>query len=166
MVAGGPVYDSGVRVLLQRVSWARVAVDGDEVAAIGPGLLALVGVAGGDDADTARRMAEKTARLRVFPDDEREFSRSVAETGGSVLCVSQFTLMGDLRRGNRPSWSAAARPEDAAPVVDAYADALAALGTPVGRGVFGAMMTVGLENDGPVTIMLDSEDMARPRRGA
>ncbi|MCU0307824.1 MAG: D-aminoacyl-tRNA deacylase [Thermoleophilia bacterium] len=154
-----------MRVLLQRVRWARVRVGGEEVAATGPGLLALVGVGSGDDADEARRMARKTARLRLFAGGERGFEHSVGETGGEVMCVSQFTLMGDVRRGNRPSWSAAARPEDAAPLVDAYADALEEEGVRVGRGVFGAMMDVALENDGPVTIMLDTGDLDRPRRG-
>lgn len=153
-----------MRVVLQRVSRAAVAVDGVEVAAIGPGLLALVGVARGDDAAAAARLAGKVARLRLFP-GEREFERAVGEAGGEVLCVSQFTLHADVRRGNRPSWSAAAPPEQAAPLVDAFADALAAEGVPVRRGVFGAMMEVGLVNDGPVTILLDSADLARPRTG-
>jgi D-tyrosyl-tRNA(Tyr) deacylase len=123
-----------VRVVLQRVTWARVEIDAEEVAAIGPGLLALVGVAAGDDVAMARRLAEKTVRLRLFGDEGRGFERSVLDIGGSLLCVSQFTLLGDVRRGNRPSWSAAAAPEVAAPLVDAYADAAEELGVAVVAG--------------------------------
>lgn len=150
-------------MVLQRVAWARVAVDGADVAAIGPGLVALVGVAAGDTAADAVRLGEKTARLRVFPHADRDFDRSLADGGGGLLCVSQFTLLGDLRRGNRPSWSEAARPEEAEPLVRAYADAVAATGVDVRHGRFGAHMAVSLENDGPVTILLDSQDLARPR---
>ena len=96
----------------------------------------------------------------------RGFERSLPETGGELLCVSQFTLLGDVRRGNRPSWSAAAPPELAAPLVEAYADAVAALGVPVRRGRFGALMAVSLVNDGPVTLVLDSGSLAQPRREA
>jgi D-tyrosyl-tRNA(Tyr) deacylase len=153
-----------VRVVLQRVAWARVEVDGEEVASIGPGLLALVGAAAGDVPADAERLAGKTVRLRLFADSERGFERTLGEVGGALLCVSQFTLHADVRRGNRPSWAAAAPAEEAAPLVDAYADAVAAEGIPVARGRFGAMMAVSLENDGPVTILLDSADLARPRR--
>jgi D-tyrosyl-tRNA(Tyr) deacylase len=153
-----------VRVVLQRVSWARVEVGGREVAAIGPGLLALVGVASGDDAQRARRLAAKTARLRLFDADGRGFEAPVgADPARAVLCVSQFTLLGDVRRGNRPSWSAAAGPAEAAPLVDAYAAALRAEGVPVATGIFGADMAVSLLNDGPVTLVLDSDDLERPR---
>ncbi|MEW6582912.1 MAG: D-aminoacyl-tRNA deacylase [Actinomycetota bacterium] len=155
-----------MRVVLQRVAWAAVAVDGDEIARIGPGLLALVGVADGDDAAAAERLARKTVRLRLFGDEERGFERSLLDTGGELLCVSQFTLHGDVRRGNRPSWSAAAPPERAAPLVDAYADHVAAEGVAVARGRFGAMMAVSLVNDGPVTLILDSRDFDIPRRAA
>jgi D-tyrosyl-tRNA(Tyr) deacylase len=154
-----------VRVVLQRVAWARVDVDGEEIAEIGPGLLALVGVAAGDGAEDAELLAAKTARLRVFPEGERPFHLPLTELpGGSALCVSQFTLLADVRRGNRPSWAAAAPPEEAEPLVEAYAAALEALGVPVGRGRFAAHMTVSLENDGPVTIVLDSADLRTPRR--
>jgi D-tyrosyl-tRNA(Tyr) deacylase len=152
-----------VRVVLQRVTEASVAVSGREVAAIGPGLLALVGVRAGDTAADAERLAAKTAGLRLFPDGERPFDRPVGDAGGAVLCVSQFTLLGDVRRGNRPSWSAAAPPEKAAPLVDAYADGLRAAGLDVATGVFGADMRVRLENDGPVTLVLDTDDLSRPR---
>lgn len=155
-----------MRVVLQRVSGASVLVDGAVVGEIGTGLLALVGVAAGDDADAARRLAAKTVALRLFPRGERGFDATVAEAGGAVLCVSQFTLLGDVRRGNRPSWSGAAPPGDAAPLVDAYAAAVAAAGVPVAHGVFGAHMEVRLVNDGPVTMVLDSTDMARSRRGS
>lgn len=154
-----------MRIVLQRVAWARVAVEGREVGAIGPGLLALVGIAAGDDADEARRLADRTVRMRLFPRDERPFDLPVTSVpGAGVLCVSQFTLLADLRRGNRPGWSGAARPEEAAPLVEAYADAVAAHDVPVARGVFGAHMSVSLENDGPVTIVLDSADRGEPRR--
>jgi D-tyrosyl-tRNA(Tyr) deacylase len=152
-----------VRVVLQRVSEAAVAVAGEEVAAIGPGLLALVGVGEGDTAADAARLAAKTAALRLFADAERPFHRNVADAGGAVLCVSQFTLLGDVRRGNRPSWSAAAPPEVAAPLVDAYARGLRGAGLQVATGVFGADMRVRLVNDGPVTLILDTADLVRPR---
>jgi D-aminoacyl-tRNA deacylase len=155
-----------MRVVLQRVAWARVAVDGEEVAAIGRGLLALVGAADGDQPADAERLARKTVRLRLFRDGERGFERTLAEVGGELLCVSQFTLHADVRRGNRPSWAASAPAEVAAPLVEAYAAAVAGEGVPVARGRFGAMMAVSLENDGPVTIILDSDDLSRPRRGA
>jgi D-aminoacyl-tRNA deacylase len=155
-----------VRVVLQRVAWAAVTVEGREVGRIGRGLLALVGVARGDEPRDAERLARKTVSLRLFADGERGFERSIADVGGELLCVSQFTLHGEVRKGNRPSWSAAAPPEEAAPLVDAYADRVAALGIGVARGRFGAMMSVALENDGPVTLLLDSEDFDIPRRQA
>ncbi len=153
-----------MRIVLQRVTEASVAVDGAVVGRIGRGLLALVGVAGDDDDATARRLAAKTAALRLFPRGDRGFDATVSEAGGAVLCVSQFTLLGDVRRGNRPSWSGAAAPEHAAPLVDAYAAELEALGVPVAHGRFGAHMEVRLLNDGPVTLVLDSDELARSRR--
>jgi D-tyrosyl-tRNA(Tyr) deacylase len=153
-----------VRIVLQRVSRASVTVDGEVVGAIGHGVLLLVGVAEGDDDAVAARMARKVARLRIFPNDDRGFDQTLAEVQGEALIVSQFTLMGDVRRGNRPSWAAAARPEDAAPIVAALGRALEAEGLPVASGRFGAMMDVELVNDGPVTLMLDSDDMAAARR--
>jgi D-aminoacyl-tRNA deacylase len=150
--------------VLQRVWWARVAVAGETVGEIGPGLLALVGVAAHDEAGDAALLARKTVRLRVLPGDERPFDRSLLDVpGAALLCVSQFTLLADVRRGNRPSWSAAAPPERAEPLVEAYAAAIAAEGVPVERGVFGAAMAVSLENDGPVTIVLDSAELRAPR---
>lgn len=155
-----------MRVVLQRVARAQVTVDGTVTGRIGVGLLALVGIAEGDGPADAERLAAKTAALRVFPGETAPFDRDVRQAGGAVLCVSQFTLMGDVRRGNRPSWAAAARPEAAEPLVAAYADALRAHGVPVEHGVFGAHMDVELVNDGPVTLVLDSSDLARGRRGA
>ena len=156
-----------MRVVLQRVRWARVSVGEEVVGAIGPGLLALVGVAAGDDADDSRRLARKTVRLRILAGAERPFDRSLLDhPGAALLCVSQFTLLGDVRRGNRPSWSAAAPPELAEPLVEAYAVAVADEGVPVERGRFGAAMAVSLENDGPVTLVLDSADLRAPRSSA
>jgi D-tyrosyl-tRNA(Tyr) deacylase len=128
-------------------------------------LLALVGIGDGDDATEARRLAVKTAEMRIFADAEGRFNLSLLERGGEVLVVSQFTLHADLRRGRRPSFAAVARPEIAEPVVEAFATALEGLGVRVGRGRFGAHMEVELVNDGPVTIILDSADLNRPRRG-
>jgi D-tyrosyl-tRNA(Tyr) deacylase len=154
-----------MRVVLQRVSWARVTVGEEVVGSIGPGLLALVGVAAGDGPDDALRLARKTARLRVLAGPERPFDRSLLDVpGAALLCVSQFTLLADMRRGNRPSWSAAAGPEVAEPLVAAYARAVADEGVPVQMGRFGAAMAVALENDGPVTLVLDSADLRAPRR--
>ena len=153
-----------MRLVLQRVSSAAVRVDGETVGAIGPGLLVLVGVREGDDEGTARRLAAKTAALRIFPDDEGRFNRSLLETNGEALIVSQFTLYADVRRGRRPSFSDAARPDLAEPLVEAYAAALEALGVRVARGRFGAKMEVELVNDGPVTLVIDSAELERPRR--
>jgi D-tyrosyl-tRNA(Tyr) deacylase len=147
-----------VRVVLQRVTEAAVRV-GDEVAgAIGPGLVALVGVAGADEPADAVALARKTARLRVFPGLDGGPERDVLDAGGSVLVVSQFTLLADTRRGNRPSWSPAAPPERARDLVEAFAHEIAAHGVPVETGRFGAAMSVHLVNDGPLTILLDSRD--------
>ena len=143
-----------MRIVLQRVTEASVSVDGAVVGAIGPGLVALVGIAAGDDEATVRRAAEKTAAMRIFRDDAGRFDRSVADTGGAVLVVSQFTLLADTRKGNRPSFADAADPAVAAPLVDLYADTLRALGLEVATGRFGADMAVALVNDGPVTIVL------------
>ena len=145
-----------MRSLVQRVSEARVRIDGVVVGEIGAGLCVLVGVTHGDDEATARRLADKVWNLRVFPDGEASMQRSLAATGGGALVVSQFTLYGDTRRGRRPSWTAAAPPEVAEPLVDAFAAALAALGAPVATGRFGAHMAVELVNDGPVTLLLEA----------
>jgi D-tyrosyl-tRNA(Tyr) deacylase len=139
----------------QRVREARVRVGGEVAGEIGPGLCVLVGVAVGDGDAEAARLAGKTARLRVFPDGDGRFDRSVLDTGGAVLAVSQFTLVADTAKGNRPSFAAAAPPEQAEPVYERFCAELAALGVPVARGIFGAAMAVELVNDGPVTIVLD-----------
>ncbi|MFO1324914.1 MAG: D-aminoacyl-tRNA deacylase [Burkholderiales bacterium] len=146
-----------MRAVVQRVRQASVAVDGQVVGAIGGGLLVLVGVTDGDGDDDRDWLVRKIAQLRVFDDDAGVMNRSVSDCGGDVLAVSQFTLYASTRKGNRPSYAAAARPEVAQPAFDALVRALsAALGKPVPTGVFGAHMAVELVNDGPVTILLDS----------
>jgi len=145
-----------MRVLLQRVSRAAVGVDGAEVGAVGRGFLALVGVTHEDDVVAARRLAVKTARLRVFADDAGLMNLALGDVGGAVLAVSQFTLYADTRRGNRPSFTGAAPPEQGEAVYEAYVGALRAEGVPVETGVFGAHMHVELVNDGPVTILLEA----------
>lgn len=154
-----------MRIVLQRVSHARVSVDGTTVGAIGPGLVALVGVAVDDTASQAEALAAKCAGLRLFADAEGKFNRSLADVGGAVLVISQFTLLADVRRGRRPSFDRAAPPVIAEPLVDCFATALEAAGVLVARGRFGAHMLVELANDGPVTIVIDSADLERPRRG-
>ena len=144
-----------MRALVQRVTEARVRVGDEVVGEIGPGLCVLVGVTHSDDAAAARRLAEKVWHLRVFDDESGAMNIGLDEFGGAVLVVSQFTLYGDTRKGRRPSWVAAARPEDAEPLVAAFADALRDLGATVATGVFGAHMDVELVNDGPVTLMLE-----------
>lgn len=149
-----------MRIVLQRVTRAAVTVDGATVGEIGgPGLVALVGITHDDDAATAARLAEKTWTLRLL-----EGERSCADLGAPVLAVSQFTLYGDARRGRRPSWSAAAPGPVGEPVFEAYVRALRALGAHVETGRFGAVMQVELVNDGPVTLILDSAELERPRR--
>jgi D-tyrosyl-tRNA(Tyr) deacylase len=144
-----------VRAVVQRVGRAEVTVDGASVAAVGPGLLVLLGVATGDTLADADRLAGKIARLRIFAADDGTFDRSVLDTEGEALVVSQFTLLADASRGNRPGFSHAARPEAAEPVYEHFCQALRAVGVPVQTGVFGALMQVELVNDGPVTIVLD-----------
>jgi D-tyrosyl-tRNA(Tyr) deacylase len=146
-----------VRTLVQRVRHASVTVDDRTSGAIGSGLLVLAGVAADDDDADRDWLARKIVSMRIFDDDAGVMNRSVRETGGEILAVSQFTLYASTRKGNRPSWSGAAPPELAQPKFDAFVDALAReLGKPVATGVFGAMMQVALVNDGPVTIWLDS----------
>jgi len=144
-----------VRAVVQRVSWARVRVGGETVGEIGPGLLVLVGVAAGDAPADAAALAEKLSGLRIFPDDEGRMNRSVAEARGAVLVVSQFTLLGDLRRGRRPSFTEAAPPELAEPLVDRLVERLRRAGLPCATGRFRAHMEVELLNDGPVTLVLE-----------
>jgi D-aminoacyl-tRNA deacylase len=146
-----------MRALVQRVREASVSVEGRVTGTIGEGLLVLVGVTDGDSADDRDWLAHKLVHLRVFDDGEGAMNRSVRDTGGGILAVSQFTLYASTKKGHRPSWSAAARPEIAQPVFDAFVAALAAeLGKPVPTGVFGSHMSIALVNDGPVTIWLDS----------
>ena len=145
-----------MRVVCQRVTEARVRVGGELRGEIGPGLVALVGIARGDDSAILNRLAAKVARLRVFEGADGRFDRSVLDTGGAVLSVSQFTLIADTSKGNRPSFTAAAPPEEAEPLWEEFSAALEAEGVSVGRGVFGARMDVELVNAGPVTIVLDS----------
>ena len=145
-----------MRAVVQRVTSASVDVDGEVVGAIGAGLLALVGVTHDDDTGAASRMASKLAHLRVLDDDAGVMNRSVVDTGGAVLVVSQFTLYGDTSHGRRPSWIAAAKPEVAAPLVEAVVDGLRQLGVPVATGRFQASMAVSLVNDGPVTVLVET----------
>jgi len=144
-----------VRAVVQRVSEAAVRVGGEVRGAIGPGLLVLLGVAAGDDAATAGRMAAKVARLRVFENVEGRFDRSLLDIGGAALVVSQFTLLADTTKGNRPSFTGAAPPEEAEPLYEAFCEGLRGLGVSVETGSFGARMAVSLVNDGPVTIVLE-----------
>ncbi|HLF02622.1 MAG TPA: D-aminoacyl-tRNA deacylase [Anaerolineales bacterium] len=144
-----------MRVLIQRVSKGSVTITGQRVSEIGRGLVILVGVGRGDTPDQAEWLAEKTANLRIFEDDEGKMNRSVLESGGSALVVSQFTLYANVEKGRRPSFIEAAPPEDAEPLVTHFAHHLKALGVPIQTGVFRAVMLVEIHNDGPVTIWLE-----------
>ena len=158
-------YDSTMRVVIQRVSRSSVSVDGEIVGAIDGGLLVLVGVAEDDTEEEARKLARKCAEMRVFSDAEGRFNLSLIDTGGEALVVSQFTLLADVRRGRRPSFTGAAAPEMAEPIVEAFAGAMREAGVRVETGRFGARMQVELVNEGPVTIIVDSDALDRPRRG-
>jgi D-tyrosyl-tRNA(Tyr) deacylase len=144
-----------MRVVLQRVSRAKVTVDGRVTGEIGRGLLLLVGFTDGDSDDALAWMADKVVGLRIFPDDEGKMNRSVDDVDGGLLVVSQFTLYGDTRKGRRPSFIDAARPEVAIPLYERFLQMLRATGRPVETGEFGAMMDVELVNDGPVTLILE-----------
>ena len=146
-----------MRALIQRVSQARVRVGGEIVGEIGPGLLALLGITHDDSVTKAKWLAEKIASLRVFGDADGKMNLSVEDTAGAVLVVSQFTLYGDARKGRRPSFIQAAGPDVAIPLYEAFINALKALGIPTATGQFGAMMQVELVNDGPVTLMVETE---------
>lgn len=150
-----------MRILLQRVTQGHVSVDGQIVGTVGRGFVALVGITHTDTKTTVEQLAAKTVNLRVFDDEAGKMNRSALDTGSGVLVVSQFTLYADSRRGRRPDYIQAARPEHAAPLVDYFVERLRTEGiTHVATGVFGAMMQVHIENDGPVTIWLDSADFA------
>ncbi|MCB1053799.1 MAG: D-tyrosyl-tRNA(Tyr) deacylase [Acidobacteria bacterium] len=147
-----------MRTLLQRVSQASVHVDQHKIAQIGAGYLILIGVGASDSADQAQQLAEKIVHMRLFPDELGRFHHSLLETGGAALVVSQFTLFADTRKGRRPSFTDAARPELAEPLVQTFGKALQTLGvSDVQFGQFGAHMDVSLHNDGPVTIWLDTD---------
>ena len=146
-----------MRAVVHRVSRARVTVDGGITGEIADGLLILVGVGRDDTSDVANSMAEKIANLRIFEDDQRKMNRSLLDIKGSALVVSQFTLYGDARGQRRPSFVAAAAPEQARKVYEEFSEALRRLGVTVALGVFGATMSVELVNEGPVTILLDSD---------
>jgi len=147
-----------VRVVLQRVSEASVRIGGETVGAIGPGLVVLAGFHNGDDDDTVAWMAEKVANLRIFADDRGRMNRSLLDMGGEALVVSQFTLYADVRRGRRPGFSEAAHPEQAEQLVDRFAEAVQAQGIEVATGRFGAMMEVDLRNNGPFTLMVETQN--------
>jgi D-aminoacyl-tRNA deacylase len=146
-----------MRTVVQRVSRARVIVDGSVTGEIADGLVVLLGVGRDDTSAVATGMAEKISNLRIFEDDQRKMNRSLLDVKGSALLVSQFTLYGDARGQHRPSFVAAAPPEQAKKLYEEFAGALRNLGITVGTGIFGAMMSVELVNEGPVTILLDSE---------
>ena len=146
-----------MRAVVQRVSRARVVIDGETVGEIGRGLLVLLGVTHSDTAEVAAWLADKIVGLRVFNDADGKMNLGVADVGGGVLVVSQFTLYGDCQKGRRPSFIDAARPEVAIPLYEAFVNGVRALGVPAATGRFGAMMQVELVNDGPVTLIVDSK---------
>lgn len=145
-----------MRLVIQRVKSGRVSVKGRVLAETGPGLVVLVGVAPGDGEAQAAYLAEKTANLRIFEDEAGKMNRSILETGGEVIAVSQFTLYADARKGRRPSFTGAAAPDVARPLVDRYIELLRTHGVPSQSGEFGAEMLVEIANDGPVTILMES----------
>lgn len=151
-----------MRVVLQRVSRASVAVAGELVSAIGAGFCLLAGVAPEDGSAEVEALVDKVAGLRIFSDEDGKMNRSIVDVGGEILLVSQFTLLGDVRKGRRPSFTGAATPEHAEPVIDAVRAGLTGRGIVTRTGVFGAAMSVDLVNDGPVTLVLDvSEGLVR-----
>lgn len=152
-----------MKAVIQRVTEAAVTVDNQVVGQIGPGLLILLGVGIGDGDAEVKLLAEKTVNLRIFTDSAGKFNHSLLDSGGAALVVSQFTLYADTRRGRRPSFTSAAMPDVAAPLVEAFCAEIRRYGVPVATGRFGAMMHVALVNDGPVTITLDSATFREPR---
>lgn len=149
------LYSPLMRIVLQRVTFGRVCVDGRAVAQIGPGMVLLVGIGPGDGEEQARYLAEKIANLRIFEDEQGKMNRSILDTGGEALVVSQFTLYADTRKGRRPSFTDAALPEIASPLVERFAGLLQELGVPTQTGEFAAHMLVEIHNDGPVTMWLE-----------
>lgn len=145
-----------MRAVIQRVSTARVIIDRAEYSSIGAGILVLLGVEKEDTPEDAAALARRIAELRIFEDEAGKMNRSIAETGGQILAVSQFTLLGDCRRGRRPSFDPAAAPDVAKPLYERFVKEVEALGIPVATGVFQAMMEIELTNQGPVTFILDS----------
>jgi D-tyrosyl-tRNA(Tyr) deacylase len=154
-----------MRALLQRVTSASVSIDGAGVGSIGPGLVVLLGVADGDDAIEARYVVDKVVNLRIFADDDGRFNRSALDVGAELLVVSQFTLYADTRRGRRPDFTRAAAPGDANRLYELAVTMFGDTGLKVATGEFQAYMQVSIQNDGPVTILVDSSDRSRPRRG-
>lgn len=153
-----------MRAVLQRVKEAKVTVEGEVVGEIQGGLLVLLGVGKGDGEAEATLLARKMSGLRIFRDAEGKMNLSILDSGGAMLVVSQFTLFGDCRKGRRPSFNKAARPEQAIPLYEFFCEALREMGLHVETGRFGAMMDVQLINDGPVTIWLDSDELSAPRQ--
>lgn len=148
-----------MRALIQRVSRASVTIDGSVRGEIGRGFLVLLGITDGDSADDARYLADKIVKCRVFTDENDKMNLALADVGGGILIVSQFTLYGDCKKGNRPSFTGAARPETAVPLYEAFIARCRESGLPVATGEFGADMQVGLVNDGPVTLWMDTAEM-------
>jgi D-aminoacyl-tRNA deacylase len=149
-----------MRAIIQRVSHAAVSVDGQVLGEIGPGLVVLLGVGEGDGEQEAHTLARKIANLRIFADEASKFNLSALDAGGQVLVISQFTLFADARKGRRPSFSSAARPDIAEPMVRLFCAELRSAGLTVAEGRFGAHMLVTIHNDGPVTIVLDTVDLS------
>ena len=150
--------------LVQRVSRASVSVDGNVIGSIGTGLVVFIGVGADDTEEDSRYLADKVSEIRIFPDEEGKFNLSLHDVGGEVLVVSQFTLMASTRKGRRPSFTRAAQPEIAEPLIEKFSTFLRDSGLKVETGKFGAYMLVEIHNDGPVTISIDSQDRHNPRK--
>ena len=155
-----------MRAVVQRVSRASVSIKGQDVARIQQGIVVLLGVAAGDSEADARHLADKIANLRILPDEADKFNLSALDTAGEVLVVSQFTLLADTRKGRRPSFTNAAPPEDAEPLIETFVRFLRDAGLRVDTGRFQQHMLVEIHNDGPVTIVIDSDERSKPRRQA
>jgi len=162
----GRLYNDAMRVVIQRAKRGEVRVEGEVVGRIDEGLVVLVGVRRGDIPEDADYLAKKTVNLRIFPDEQGKMNRSLKDIGGEALVVSQFTLYAETRKGNRPSFTEAADPDLGKRLYEHYVERLLDEGVEVQTGVFGAMMEVDLVNDGPVTIIIDSQDRQRSRRKA